>query len=188
MSDVAPPAEAKPGPMSLRAYAKRRGMSLAAVQKAIADGRLEESLGEHRGRRAIVDPELADKEWQERTHVRRRAIEELESEAPSVTDDQPIAWNTSIFEAERVRAVELARRERIRREADALDLAKRKGSLVSVDEVRATVTGKFSLVRQRILGVAHRLKQRLPHLTAGDVALINELLREALEELADARN
>lgn len=181
MSDAAPP-------LSLRAYAKRRGVSLAAVQKAIFEGRLENSLGEHRGRRAIADPELADREWADRTRPRPPPMAEIEERPPpSVSDDLPIPWDTHVLEAERIRAVELARRERIKREADALDLAKRKGSLVRVEDVRATVSAKYTIIRQRILGVPTRCKQRLPHLTSADVATINELLREALEELADGR-
>src|SRR5687768_15296661 len=113
--------------MSLRAYAVRRNVSLAAVQKAIKEGRLEKSLGEVRGRRAIVDPDLADREWAERTRPRPAAMAAIAATGPAtvVNDDEPIPADTPIFEAERVRAVELARRERIKRETDALELAKR---------------------------------------------------------------
>lgn len=56
---------------SLRAYAKHRGVSLAAVQTAIDAGRLRESVtrDEH-GTRKIADVELADREWRANTMPR----------------------------------------------------------------------------------------------------------------------
>lgn len=56
---------------SLRAYAKHRGVSLAAVQTAIDAGRLRESVtrDEH-GTRKIANVELADCEWRANTMPR----------------------------------------------------------------------------------------------------------------------
>jgi hypothetical protein len=55
-------------PTSLRAYARHRGVSLAAVQGAIDAGRLRESvIRDEHGTRKIGDVELADREWQANT-------------------------------------------------------------------------------------------------------------------------
>lgn len=65
-----------------------------------------------------------------------------------------------------------------------LELEERRGELVAVDDARADVIAKFTAVRTRILGVPTRIAQRLPHIAADVVPVIDELLREALEELA----
>ena len=54
-------------PLSLRAYARRRGVSPEAVSKAVQTGRLKASVVDGK----IVDPDLADREWNE--HTRKRA-------------------------------------------------------------------------------------------------------------------
>src|SRR5271156_1675800 len=51
-------------PMSLRAYARHRGVSLRAVQKALASGRI---AAREDGR---LDPDLADTNWARNTAPR----------------------------------------------------------------------------------------------------------------------
>lgn len=52
--------------LSLTSYAKRRGCALRAVQEAIQNGRI---TAKKRGRRWVIDPERADREWQQNTDV-----------------------------------------------------------------------------------------------------------------------
>ncbi len=52
--------------LGLRAYARRRGVTHAAVQKAIVSHRLRRSVT-RRGRRVWIDPDLADEEWERNT-------------------------------------------------------------------------------------------------------------------------
>lgn len=66
-------------PLSLRDYAAHRGVSHVAVSKAIAAGRLAESVvyvqrGKKRSPK-IADVELADREWDSNTDTRRQAPE-----------------------------------------------------------------------------------------------------------------
>lgn len=65
-----------------------------------------------------------------------------------------------------------------------LELAERRGSVVDADEARADVIAAYSLVKTRLLGVPSRLAQRVPDLAAKVVPVVDELIREALEELA----
>jgi hypothetical protein len=51
-------------PVSLRAYARHRGVSLRAVQKAIQAGRIEKSPG------GKIDVQIADTQWDTRTAPR----------------------------------------------------------------------------------------------------------------------
>jgi hypothetical protein len=53
-------------PMSLRAFAKRLGVSHTAVGKGIRNGRIERALGfDLNGRPMIADPDLAEREWRD---------------------------------------------------------------------------------------------------------------------------
>lgn len=83
-----------------------------------------------------------------------------------------------------LRAAAAARREAALAEIAELDLAERKGQVLDIDQVRADVIAKFSMVKTRLLGVPSRARQRDPSLTGRQVAMVDELIREALEELA----
>ena len=69
-------------PMSVAAYARRRGMSHKAVQKAIEDGRIERALVIVGGKPKIADAALADREWRENTRPRIDHAELYEERAP----------------------------------------------------------------------------------------------------------
>jgi hypothetical protein len=56
--------------MSLSAYARRRGVSVEAVSKAVERGRLRGSIVMVDGKPKIGDAELADHEWQANTRPR----------------------------------------------------------------------------------------------------------------------
>lgn len=162
--------------MSLREYAKKRDVSPEAVSKAVRVGRLDESVIIVDGQPKIADAALADSEWEARTRAPvggPRSFDDVE--------DDDIPFN----EARRRREVELWRQARTKREVDELELAVRKGELVTVEESRAGVIDAYTVVKTRILGLAARVKQRLPHVAAEDVRVIDDLVREALEELAD---
>jgi P27 family predicted phage terminase small subunit len=179
-------------PMSLQAYGKRRGVSHEAVRKAVEVGRLAASVVMVAGKPKIADPELADREWAAHTRPRvdrpdlgaagvSGAVVAEGAAAGAVAGGQgEISYN----EARRLREIELWREARVRRESGELELAKRRGELVDVAEARAAVIEEYSVVKTRLLGLPARVKQRLPHVAAEDVRVIDELVREALEELA----
>lgn len=77
------------------------------------------------------------------------------------------------------------RHETARASVSELELRRLQGELVPLSEVRAEVAARYTVVRTRLLGVPARVKQRAPHLAAADVRLIDDFIREALEELAD---
>jgi phage terminase Nu1 subunit (DNA packaging protein) len=83
-------------------------------------------------------------------------------------------------------ALSKARREAALAEQAEIELARLKGTLIDVAQARADVINRFTIVRTRIQGVPARLAQRLPHLAAEVVPVLDGLLREALEELAAA--
>lgn len=150
--------------LTLTAYAKRRGVSVKAVSKAVKAGRLKESVGKDRaGRPSIVDADLADVEW----------------EANSDPSTAPATLKTGSFQAARTR------RESLLAETAELKLRRMRGELVEASEVERHLVDVFTRCRTKLLAIPSRARQQLPHLTAGDVGMIERLVREALEDLAD---
>lgn len=146
-------------PLSLRAYAKHRGCTHGAVRKAIATGRLAESVVEVDGQPAISDAELADLEWEENT-----------TRAPA---------------AQFSLVAEQARERHWKANLAELEYKERAGELVSKAAARAGAVEKFAAVKTKLLALPSRIRQRLPRLTAAEVQLIDDLVRQALEDLAD---
>lgn len=159
-------------------------MSAESVSKAVAARRLLESVVMVDGHPKIADPELADREWAANTRPRVEAAPaqpaaDTKTRAPASDDGIPYAESLA------KRAAAAARREVALADMAELDLGERRGELVAADEALAEVIERFTLVKTRLLGVPARVAQRLPHLAAEVVPVIDELLREALEELAD---
>ncbi len=173
---VAPPALA-PKPVSLRAYARLRGVSPEAVSKAITDGRLRESVTRVRGAPKIADPELADREWAANTQPR--------GDDPAAPATAGAAGGLADYHTSRsIREAAAARRETALAELAELELAERRGELIPAESARADVIAAFSLVKTCLLAVPSRVGQQLPDLAAKVVPVVDGLIREALEELA----
>lgn len=156
-------------PCSLRAFARWRQLDEKAVRKAIAAGRLSDQVvGRVKGRPVILDPVKAWAEWQ--AHTRPRVDSRKE--------------NTDAGKPSELAAATL--RERIARaEAFELETARKKGLLVSAVEVERRWATIGAQLRSGLLGLPTRARQRLPHLSAKDVLLLDRMVREVLEELAD---
>lgn len=176
-------------PLSLTAYAKRRGISVVAVSKAVAAGRLSACIvRDDRGAPKIGDVELADAEWTANT--RPRIDHPLEEPAADEQPKEPKAELAKSLEvpdysvSRALREAAAARRESALADIAELDALERKGELVSADEARSEVIDRYTLVKTRLLGVPSRVAQRLPELATTIVPVIDECLREALEELA----
>lgn len=171
----------KPRPISLRTYAKRRGVSAESVSKAITAGRLRESVIFVGGKPKIADAELADREWTANTRPRvdRPATATATTEPTEQRQEVP-DYNVS----RALREAAAARRESAMADIAELEAAQKKGELVPIAEARADVIERFTVVKTKILGVPTRIAQRLPHLASEVVPIVEELLRESLEELA----
>lgn len=172
--------------MSLTAYAKLRGVSVASVSKAVTSGRLSASVvRDESGAPKIGNVKLADREWTANTRPR--------IDHPPATPAEPRAGSPvrpglseipDYNESRAYREAAAARREAALADIAELDAAERKGELVSVAEARADVIDKFAIVRTKLLGVPSRVAQRMPHLAAEVVPVLDDLIREALEEIA----
>jgi hypothetical protein len=178
-------------PITLSDYAKLRGVTPKAVSKAVAAGRLVASVGRSdRGQPVILDPAVADREWEANT--RRRAdytppgaitkpSDPASAREESATRHRDVApYNVSREQ----RAAADARRATVMADMAELALEEKRGALVSADTARADVIAAYSLVKTRLLAVPSAVGQRLPDLALVVVPVVEELVREALAELA----
>jgi hypothetical protein len=149
--------------LSLRAYARHRGVSLAAVQKAIQTGRIQTTA---EGR---IDVAQADQEWERNTHY---------GTTPA-TGDGAVS-GPSYAQSRAIREAYLARLAKIEYE-------ERTGKLISRDEVQVAAFNRFRVFRDNMLNIPDRMAAMLA--AESDARKVHELLtgeiRKALHEFAD---
>jgi hypothetical protein len=175
--------------ISLRAYAKRRGVSPEAVSEAVSSGRLSASVTRNaRGQPKIADPDLADREWEANTDWSRvpafapkdpDGLPEPDAEEDEMsTDGLPSAnEGMSLLEASAIEKVWKAK-------LAELKFRKEAAQLLPASQVRRTLETTFSACKTKLLAVPSRARQALPHLAPTDIAEIERLVREALEGLS----
>ncbi len=161
--------------LSLRAYAKHRGVSLAAVEKAIQSGRITPTAD------GLIDSDRADAEWSAKTRPGQRRPKA----AAAVPRESPEAASSGLdyFRARAIRESYLARLAKI-------EFEERTAKLVSRDEVQVAAFTNGRTVRDNLLNIPDRLAATLAAET--DVDRVHDLLsveiRRALEELAGANS
>lgn len=174
-------ASKKVKPISLRAYARHRGVSAEAVSKAVKEDRLVESVVMVDGKPKIFDIELADLEWKSNTRPRVGYGASDEEEDGAAPDETGLP---SYEQSVRLRAMHAARREGALADIAEIDVAEKREELVPVAEARRFMADKFTTAKTKILGVPTRVAQRLPDLADRVVPVVKELVREVLVELA----
>lgn len=179
-----------PQPISLSAYARRRGVSAKAVSKAVAEGRLRGSVTHINGAPKIADPDLADREWNSNTRpridqARPMPMRERSKPAERRGHDGDLPDDVVPYEHSRARReMHAARREGALADMAELERDKLTDALVSVGEARAYIIEKFTVVKTRLLGVPSAVAQQLPQLASEVEPVVDRLIREVLEELA----
>jgi len=197
-------------PISLSAYAGRRGVTPKAVSKAVAAGRLVASIGrDARGQPVVLDPELADREWEANTRQRAdrpapalpRGASEPASSAraaaptPPQSEDPPapaprgrrvdLPEGVPVYHvSQAIRAHHAARQQAAAADQAELDLAARRGRLVDVTEITSEFNAHISNAKARLLALPTRVGQELPDLAERVVPVVDRLIRAALQELA----
>ena len=188
-------------PVSLRAYARHRGVSLRAVQKAIQAGRIEKTPA------GKIDVQIADTQWDRRTAPRpiiaNQPRNPQKQEAVPADGRQPAEPNhtpnavadprmdlprgdlpgASGVDYSRARAV----RENYLARMSKLDFEERSGKLISRDEVQVAAFNKFRTFRDGMLNLPDRLAAILA--AEADPTKVHEILateiRKALVGFAD---
>ena len=157
--------------VGINAYALHRaelglpGKTRAAVQKAIASGRLAASLVYVGGHARIRDVDAADREW-----------------AASTKSDRVPLTNGAADGSSSARS----RGELALAQIAEMEAGKMRGELIGLNQVVLEVSTILTLARNSLLGVPHKVKALRPDLTREDVLVVDELIREVLTELADA--
>ncbi len=152
--------------MSLRGYAKHRGVSLAAVQKAIAAGRITRRTD------GKIDSTAADREWAANT-------------APSVSGRESArpggAPSGSVFQ--RARTMLQVYKARLA----ALQFEIKSGQLVRLAEVQQAFGEQVVQAKTRLLGIGNKLAPLLA--TESSAAkcrkLVDDEIKRALKEVSE---
>lgn len=196
----------RPSPLSLGAYAKHRGISKTAVWRAVRSGRLKKCLVfDAKGDAKVADVARADQEWtaatdltKAPTYVKLRAEGKAapppptaaptpapSSQAAAPTDDPPNDPPGDDGTGTLTLSDALAREKTWKSRTAELEYKERSGALVNAKDVEAQIVEEYGRCRTKLLGLSRKAKAVLPHLTHADVAAIDGLIREALEDLAD---
>ena len=170
--------------LSIRAYARHRGVSDTAVHKAIRTGRITPEAD------GTVDPERADQDWARNTGTtapqgtRQRVVTVPARESSGDPSPAGAAGGTSLLQARTVNEVVKAQTNKVR-------LARLKGELVDRPQAIAHVFKLARAERDAWLNWPARVSAQLaaqlavdPHVT--HVAL-EAAVREHLQELGDLR-
>jgi hypothetical protein len=156
--------------MTMRAYARRRGVALAAVQKAIASGRISTQPD------GSIDPEIADVHWAENTRWGASNIMNGAQVGGDSSGRKPSEYAEARAERERY-AAQLAK----------LKYEERAGGLVRSDQVQQALFKTFRDFRDRMQNIPDRLAATIAAET--DPAVIHQILsaeiRTALNDFAD---
>jgi hypothetical protein len=189
-------------PMSLRAYARYRGVSLRAVQKALKTGRIS---AREDGR---LDADIADTNWARNTAPRPQFVakpaSKLAAQKPAPTkaapepshhhsDTHTLARQSSEpprlesgLEYSKARAV----RESYLARLAKIDFEERTEKLVSRDEMQVAAFSRYRTFRDGMLNIPDRLAAVLAAET--DPRQVHELLsteiRKALTEFSNAND
>jgi len=169
--------------MSRRAYAKHRGISEAAVRKALSSGRITlEADGK-------IDPDKADQQWQANTNQsqqRAKSSPNVAVEAPSDTlnDNSIGSGNTTYMQARVANEVLKAQTARLK-------LQQQKNELVDRDKALSHVFKLARAERDAWLSWPSRISSQMAADLNIDAHLMHVTLekyvREHLNELADIK-
>jgi hypothetical protein len=164
--------------LSLRAYAKHRGVSLTAVQKAIRSGRIATTS------EGMLDSDRADAEWTAKTRPGQRRAKQAPPAAvvrEPERSEAPIGGGLDYFRARAVRENYLARLAKI-------EFEEKTAKLISRDEVQVAAFTKGRTARDNLLNIPDRLAATLAAESDADKVhqILTAEIRKALDELAGA--
>lgn len=148
-------------------YARMRGVSAAAVTRAIKDGRIT-TIHDR------IDPDVADLQWDKNSRVRAGSV----GAGAQTAGDSGSAGSEPGVPSSDSKRYQDARVQREQALADiaALDLAERRGELVRLSEWERALTDKVIVLRDALESLSDRLA---PILAAeADQATVYRILRD----------
>ena len=153
--------------------AEEMGVTIQAVYMAIKQGRLT-AIKDNQGKIVINSDTMKD-EWSKKSEPKLiNKIEHKSYKSSQTTTEYPEYGESK------------ARTEHLKAELLELERQEKEKSLVPVEEVNTMWQTIITNTRNKMLGVAAKAQQRLPDLDNSAVNCIDDIIREALEELASA--
>jgi len=160
--------------LSIRAYARHRGVTEAAVRKAIRQGRVS------KGKNGKINPKTADKEWGQNTDPAQIKAVFTEEKPDYSQNSIPNATNGPSYQQSR--AIKEAYGAKLLR----LQFEKESKKLISIDDVKVSAFNAARMTRDRILNIPDRVIPQLVGKT--NIFEMKEILKaeliKALEELS----
>ena len=171
-----------PMSLSLRAYARHRGVALSAVQKAIATGRI------HPEPDGSIDPIKADAQWDRHTRTAQPTTPKASTSRASAPPPQSpqTSDDTRGVDYHKARAV----RETYSARLAKLEFEERTGKLISKDEVDIKYFQLARQLRDRMQQIPRKVAPEIVALVVADpdvrgvTDILDVAIREALEDLA----
>lgn len=169
--------------MSLRAYARHRGVALSAVQKAIATGRIHPETD---GR---IDPAKADAQWDRHTRTAQPTTAKVTTARPSAAPppSPPQAGDESRgVDYHKARAI----RETYAARLAKLEFEERSDKLISKDDVDIKYFQLARQLRDRLQQIPRKVAPEIVALVVADpdmrgvTDILDVAIREALEDLS----
>ena len=173
--------------MSLRAYARHRGVALSAVQKAIATGRI------HPEPDGSIDPAKADAQWDRHTRTAQPTTPRATTTRPPPVS-QPAPPPPMPQASDDARGVDYHKARAVRETYSArlakLEFEERTGKLISKDEVDIKYFQLARQLRDRMQQIPRKVAPEIVALVVADpdvrgvTDILDVAIREALEDLA----
>ena len=159
--------------------AEKMGVTIQAVYMAIKQGRLT-AMEDNQGN-IVINSDTLEKEWYSKSAFKR--VRTVSKDNNVVVHRSRLSkTDESIPEYEESKA----RTEHLKAELLELERQEKEKSLVPVEEVNRMWQTITTNTRNKMLGVAAKAQQRLPDLDNSAVSCIDDIVREALEELSAA--
>ena len=153
--------------------AEQMGVTIQAVYMAIKQGRLT-AIKDNQGKIVINSDTMKD-EWSKKSEPKLiKKIEHKTYKSSQSTTEYPEYGESK------------ARTEHLKAELLELDRKVKENDLVAMEEVENKWCNIITNARNKLLGIPAKAKQRIPDLDTNAVACLDDIVREALEELSVA--
>ena len=150
------------------------GVSPAAVTHAIKKGRI---VPVQRDGKEWIDGETLREQW---GNARSR-MRNVNSRVPKAEPKTAVRTAEDLPDYNESRA----RTEWLKAELMELERAEKEGELVRADEVSKAWCDLVAITRTKVMAVPSKAKQRIPEIPADAFVALEEIVREALEDLAN---
>ena len=154
------------------------GVSPAAITHAIKKGRI---VPVQRDGKEWIDGETLREQW---GNARSR-MRNVNSRVPKPAGVGDVGKVSRAAEDLPDYNESRARTEWLKAELMELERAEKEGELVRADEVSKTWGDLVAITRTKMMAVPSKAKQRIPEIPADAFVALEEIVREALEDLAD---